>query len=249
MGIGDLAGPLSIDQLNVERTGAATDVAVLAAEVDWQEALPSRAWSPAWKLQRVIKRGCDIVASIVLLTLLSPLLLAITVLAVLDDGWPVLYPWRVVGERGRRFTGYKFRTMVRDADRLKAELLHLNEMSGPVFKLRDDPRITSVGKWLRRYSLDELPQLWSVLKGDMSLVGPRPMFPHEFAQASAADRAKLSVSPGMTCLWQVSGRSDITSFEEWVRLDFDYIRDWNLLLDFQILFRTAIAVVGGRGAR
>jgi lipopolysaccharide/colanic/teichoic acid biosynthesis glycosyltransferase len=121
-------------------------------------------------------------------------------------------------------------------------------MEGPVFKIRADPRITRLGRILRRYSLDELPQLWSVIIGDMSLVGPRPMFAEEFVQATPAQRSKLAVKPGITCLWQVSGRSQISSFEEWVRLDREYIMNWSLMLDFSILLKTVWVVIRGTGA-
>src|SRR5207244_11951927 len=140
--------------------------------------------------------------------------------------------------RGRFFTGYKFRTMVPNAETLQADLAHRNEMRGPVFKMRDDPRVTRVGRILRRYSLDELPQLWSVLKGDMSLVGPRPPLQTEWARFSEWQRRKLSVTPGITCLWQIRGRNTICDFDEWVRLDIEYIEKWSLWLDLQILART-----------
>ena len=137
---------------------------------------------------------------------------------------------------------------MRDADRLREQLLHRNEMTGPVFKLRQDPRVTRLGRILRRYSLDELPQLWSVLKGDMSLVGPRPSFPHEYAALTAEQRRRLSVKPGITCLWQIECRSSISEFDRWVELDFRYIDEWSLGLDAKILCRTFSAVVSGRGA-
>jgi lipopolysaccharide/colanic/teichoic acid biosynthesis glycosyltransferase len=201
--------------------------------------------SPA---ERVAKRILDVVVSASMLVVLSPLLAAIALAVKLGDRGSVLYPWRVVGRAGRPFTGYKFRSMVTNADELKAELEAANEMSGPVFKMRDDPRITRVGRMLRRYSLDELPQLWSVLVGDMSLVGPRPPLQSEYARFSERQRAKLAVKPGITCLWQVAGRSDITDFEEWLRLDLEYIERWSLRLDLQILLRTIPAVFSGRGA-
>ncbi len=198
--------------------------------------------------QRRVKRGLDIVAASALLVGLSPLLGAIAAAVKLQDGGPILYPWRVVGQHGRPFTGYKFRTMVVDADARKADLLARNEMSGPVFKLRDDPRITPLGRFLRRYSLDELPQLWSVLKGDMSLVGPRPPLRSEYARFTLWQRQKLAVKPGITCLWQISGRNNIRDFDEWVRLDLDYIRRWSLRLDLEILLKTIPAVLAARGA-
>jgi lipopolysaccharide/colanic/teichoic acid biosynthesis glycosyltransferase len=176
------------------------------------------------------------------------LLLAIALAILLRDGRPVLYPWRVLGEGARPFTGYKFRTMVREADEIRDALAAANEMEGPVFKMRSDPRITGLGRFLRRYSLDELPQLWSVLKGDMSLVGPRPPSAAEYAAFAPWQRRKLSVTPGITCLWQVSGRNEISTFDEWARLDLKYIDEWSLSLDLRILLKTVPAVLAGRGA-
>ena len=137
--------------------------------------------------------------------------------------------------------------MVANADEFKAKLESLNEMNGPVFKMTDDPRITAVGQWMRRYSLDELPQLYSVIKGDMSLVGPRPPLTTEYCRFTEYQKQKLAVIPGMTCLWQVQGRNRVRDFDEWVELDLAYIRNWSLMLDFNILFRTARAVFAGSG--
>lgn len=219
-----------------------------AAEVDWDAALPPRATRWPWRARRVVKRVFDVTLAGLGLIALLPLFLVLAVVVLVDSGWPVFYPWRVVGCRGRRFTGYKLRTMVREADQLKTHLAHLNEMNGPVFKIRDDPRVTRLGRFLRRFSLDELPQLWSVLVGDMSLVGPRPLSAEEFVQATPAHRRKLAVRAGITCLWQVSGRSTIGDFEEWVRLDREYIARWTLWLDLRILFKTLPVVVRGTGA-
>jgi exopolysaccharide biosynthesis polyprenyl glycosylphosphotransferase len=196
----------------------------------------------------VAKRLVDIVGSGSLLLATSPLLGAIALAVNLSTPGPVFYRWQVVGQGGRPFTGYKFRTMVVNADELKAQLAAANEMTGPVFKMRDDPRITPIGRFLRKYSLDELPQLWSVLKGDMSLVGPRPPLQTEYAQFTDWQKQKLSVKPGMTCLWQVSGRNDIRDFDEWVRLDLDYVRNWSFWLDLKILIETIPAVLRARGA-
>ena len=196
----------------------------------------------------VAKRLVDIVGSGSLLLATSPLLGAIALAVKLSTPGPVFYRWKVVGQGGRPFTGYKFRTMVVNADELKAQLAAANEMTGPVFKMRDDPRITPIGRFLRKYSLDELPQLWSVLKGDMSLVGPRPPLQTEYAQFTDWQKQKLSVKPGMTCLWQVSGRNDIRYYDEWVRLDLDYIRNWSLWLDLKIQVETIPAVIRARGA-
>jgi lipopolysaccharide/colanic/teichoic acid biosynthesis glycosyltransferase len=182
-----------------------------------------------------------------LLLLLSPLLLVLAAAVRLTSPGPVFYRWRVVGQHGRRFVGYKFRSMVADADARKAGLLCQNEMRGPVFKLTRDPRITPVGAWMRRYSLDELPQLYSVLAGDMSLVGPRPPLESEYVRFTSFQRQKLWVRPGITCLWQVGGRNRVRDFDDWVRLDLAYIRDWSLALDGLILLRTAAEVFRGSG--
>jgi exopolysaccharide biosynthesis polyprenyl glycosylphosphotransferase len=200
------------------------------------------------RLQLVLKRLMDVTAAAVLLVLLSPLLVLTALVVKLTSPGPLLYRWRVVGEGGRYFTGYKFRTMVEDADRLKRELLAKNEMVGPAFKMANDPRVTPVGRFLRRRSLDELPQLWSVLTGDMSLVGPRPALQEDYEQFSDWQKLRLAVKPGITCLWQVSGRNRIRDFDEWVRLDLKYIEEWSLWLDIRIMFRTVPAVVSGRGA-
>ena len=198
--------------------------------------------------QVMVKRAFDIVFSGAMLTILSPLLLVISVLIKLDDGGPIFYRWKVAGVSKKKFTGYKFRTMVVNADSIKEKLMEKNEMTGIVFKMTNDPRITRVGRFLRKYSLDELPQLWSVLKGDMTIVGPRPPLEGELQRFESWQRRKLSVKPGLTCLWQVSGRSTITDFDEWVRLDLAYIDNWSLWLDFKILLKTVPAVLSGRGA-
>ncbi|HEY8744492.1 MAG TPA: sugar transferase, partial [Chloroflexota bacterium] len=161
---------------------------------------------------------------------------------------PTLYRWPVVGQGGRPLVSYKFRTMVINADALKADLLAQNEMRGPVFKMKNDPRVTRIGKLLRKLSIDELPQLVSVLQGDLSLVGPRPPLQSEYRHFTPEQRRKLQVKPGLTCLWQISGRNRIVDFEEWLALDLAYIRDWNLLLDIKILLATIPAVLRGAGA-
>jgi len=196
-----------------------------------------------------VKRAIDLVVSASLLALVSPLFLLVAIaIKITTPRLPVFYPWRVIGLSGRPFTGYKFTTMVADADAQKAQLLALNEMDGPVFKVKRDPRITPLGRLLRKYSLNELPQLWSVLKGDMSLVGPRPAFRDELERYELWHKRKLCVKPGLTCLWQVSGRNRITSFDEWVRLDLEYIDRWSLWLDVRILARTVWTVVSGSGS-
>lgn len=205
----------------------------------------SRSWQQPFQV--FCKRLIDVVISGLLLLILSPVFLVLAILVRMTSSGPTFYPWRVVGKNGRPFTGYKFRSMVANADQLKASLEKCNEMTGPVFKLTDDPRITPVGAWLRRYSLDELPQLYSVLKGDMSLVGPRPPLMIEYARFSPYQKQKLAVTPGMTCLWQINGRNEVSDFDEWVRLDLEYIRRWSLWLDCTILARTAWVVVAGSG--
>jgi lipopolysaccharide/colanic/teichoic acid biosynthesis glycosyltransferase len=195
-----------------------------------------------------LKRLIDVVGASLALVLLSPVLATVAILVYLLDGRPIFYRWYVVGKGGVPFVSWKFRTMVRDADALKPELLNLNEMSGPVFKIRDDPRITKLGRILRRFSLDELPQLWSVFKGDMSLVGPRPPLVREYEQFTDWQKQKLSVTPGITCLWQVSGRSDIKDFDDWVSMDLQYIEQWSIIEDFRIMLRTIGAVLRRNGA-
>jgi exopolysaccharide biosynthesis polyprenyl glycosylphosphotransferase len=194
------------------------------------------------------KRVFDLIVAAILLVLLSPLLLLIAIaIKLTSPNLPIFYHWRVVGRNGVEFTGYKFTTMVSEADTLRSQLVEQNEMSGPVFKMREDPRVTSLGRFLRKYSLNELPQLWSVLKGDMSLVGPRPAFRHELQRYEFWHKRKLSIQPGITCLWQVNGRNKINDFDDWVRLDLEYIDNWSLWLDVKILFRTAKTVIAGTG--
>jgi lipopolysaccharide/colanic/teichoic acid biosynthesis glycosyltransferase len=196
----------------------------------------------------LVKRTLDVVLAATLLVLFFPVLSLIGLAVRLTSEGPILYRWRVVGQGGRPFTGYKFRTMVANADAIKARLQEMNEMSGPVFKIRGDPRITPFGNFLRLSSLDELPQLWSVLKGEMSMVGPRPPLQSEYPLFTPWQRQKLLVKPGITCLWQVRGRSQISDFDEWVRLDLEYIEHWSLWLDLKILVLTVPAVLLARGA-
>ncbi len=189
----------------------------------------------------------DVLVSGPFLILLSPLFLVLGLLVKLTSPGPVFYRWKVVGKNGRPFVGYKIRSMVANADELKANLEDRNQMMGPVFKLDCDPRITRIGFWMRRYSLDELPQLYSVLKGDMALVGPRPPLVTEYERFTQHQRLKLAVKPGMTCLWQIGGRNHLRDFDEWVGLDLSYIRCWSLWLDLRILVKTVGAVVSGSG--
>ena len=192
------------------------------------------------------KRLFDVVAATVSLVLLSPLLAVIAALIKFDSPGPVLYRAERAGRKGMAFPCFKFRTMVHNADQLKGDLRRANQRQGPFFKIADDPRITRIGGFLRRYSLDELPQLWNVLRGEMSLVGPRPHPLDDFAGYHTEDLARLDMTPGMTGLWQITARRD-PSFERGVELDREYIQRWSLGLDLQILFKTMFAVVRGGG--
>ncbi len=199
------------------------------------------------KLLLAVKRGLDFVVASALLAVSLPILgIAAAAIKATSPG-PVLFRQLRCGLNGRRFLMLKLRTMYADAEERKEELMHLNEVSGPVFKIRNDPRITPVGRFLRRYSIDELPQLWNVIRGDMSLVGPRPPVPAEVARYETFERRRLSMRPGLTCLWQVNGRSEI-EFDEWVRLDLQYIDDWSISQDLKILAQTVPAVLRGTGA-
>lgn len=195
-----------------------------------------------------LKRLIDMIASSVLLILFSPVMLLVMVLVRLDSKGPALFAQERIGFNKRRFHIYKFRSMVANAERLQMRLESSNEAQGPVFKIKNDPRITRVGKILRKSSIDELPQLFNVLRGDMSLVGPRPLPVRDYSGFNMDwQRRRFSVRPGITCLWQVSGRSGI-SFDQWMRLDMQYIDQWSLWLDMKILVRTVPAVLRGLGA-
>jgi exopolysaccharide biosynthesis polyprenyl glycosylphosphotransferase len=197
--------------------------------------------------QLSMKRLFDIVTSGIALWLLLPLLLVVIALIKLTSRGPVFFRQKRVGLHGREFAMLKFRSMVVNAEALKESLAKVNEQTGPVFKMRNDPRVTSIGRFIRKYSIDELPQLVNVLRGDMSIVGPRPPVAKEVAQYDAWQRRRLSVRPGLTCIWQVSGRNQI-SFEDWMYLDMQYIDHWSLLRDFNLIFRTVPIVITGRGA-
>lgn len=193
------------------------------------------------------KRVGDCAVAAAALTFLSPALAAIALMIRAEGPGPVLYSQERVGRDGRRFKFYKFRSMVPNADAVKAEYLKFNEASGPIFKMKNDPRVTRVGHVLRRYSLDELPQFWNVLKGEMSLVGPRPHLPAEVDQYAPEQKARLLVQPGLICLREVSGRSNL-SFEQWVELDLIYIRTRSLGTDLRILLKAVPAVLKADGA-
>jgi exopolysaccharide biosynthesis polyprenyl glycosylphosphotransferase len=203
--------------------------------------------SPSSQLQLFVKRMIDVAISTVLLLLGLPLVVAAAILIKVTSHGSVLFRQTRCGLNGRRFTLYKFRTMVEGAEDRRPELLHLNEMQGPVFKLRSDPRVTRVGRILRRFSFDEIPQLWNVLRGDMSLVGPRPPIPEEVVHYQRWQRRRLAMKPGLTCLWQISGRNEV-DFDRWIELDLEYIDSWTPMLDLKILARTIPVVLSGRGA-
>lgn len=206
--------------------------------------------TPEVSWQGLIKQMCDVIlASLALVILAIPFLLVAILLKITSPG-PILFRQKRSGLNGQPFVMLKFRSMVSDAEQRKQEIEALNEMAGPVFKVSKDPRITPVGRFLRKYSIDEFPQLINVLRGEMSLVGPRPLPVDEVSRFDDhAHRRRLSVKPGLTCLWQISGRNDVKDFRDWVRLDLEYIDNWSLWLDFKILIRTIPVVVLGTGAK
>jgi exopolysaccharide biosynthesis polyprenyl glycosylphosphotransferase len=193
------------------------------------------------------KRVFDIGVSLAVLVLLLPVIPLIAIMIKLDSRGPVFFKQDRVGKNGKVFKFYKFRSMYAEAERRKKDVEALNEQQGPVFKVKSDPRITTVGRFLRRSSLDEIPQIFNVLKGDMSIVGPRPHMPSEVAQYQPWHRQRLDVIPGITCLWQISGRSHI-SFSEWMRLDMQYVTERSLTTDFMIFLKTIPAVIARKGA-
>lgn len=196
---------------------------------------------------RISRRLFDLVFGSLILLLVAPVVPLLVVMIRLDSHGPVLYRQARVGQGGKRFTFYKFRSMYTGSDRKLEELATLNEQTGPIFKMRDDPRVTPVGRFLRRSSLDEIPQILNVLRGDMSIVGPRPALPSEVAKYEPWQRRRLDARPGLTCLWQISGRSHI-GFDEWMRLDLEYLRTRSLWTDIVILMKTIPAVMARRGA-
>jgi exopolysaccharide biosynthesis polyprenyl glycosylphosphotransferase len=206
--------------------------------------------APAASWQGVAKEFIDSVGAFFALAVAAPFMLAFGIAIRLSSPGPILFRQLRSGLNGKPFTMYKFRSMVTNAEQLKHELAVLNEMDGPVFKVTNDPRVTRFGRFLRRYSFDELPQLWNVLRGEMSLVGPRPLPVDEVRRFDdLAHRRRLSVKPGLTCLWQISGRNNVTDFKDWVRLDLEYIDNWSIWLDFKILVRTIPIVLSGTGAK
>ena len=206
--------------------------------------------APETSWQVLAKLLLDFTGALGLLLISALPMLVIGLIIKLSSPGPMFFRQQRSGLNGKPFTIYKFRTMMTNAEQFQHELAAMNEMSGPVFKITKDPRITPVGKWLRKWSLDELPQLFNVLRGEMSLVGPRPLPVDEVKRFNdLAHRRRLSVKPGLTCLWQVTGRNQISDFKEWVRLDLEYIDNWSIWLDLQILLRTVPAVIIGTGAK
>jgi exopolysaccharide biosynthesis polyprenyl glycosylphosphotransferase len=203
--------------------------------------------APDSELRLFFKRIFDVALSVVSLAVLSPLLLCIAAMIRVASPGPVLFRQTRCGLGGRRFMLFKFRSMINNAEQMRAELHQLNELDGPVFKISDDPRITTVGRWLRRFSLDELPQLWNVFCGEMSFVGPRPAVPEEVEQYEDWQRRRLRMRPGLTCTWVLEGRNHV-DFNRWMQLDLKYIDNWSLWLDTKIFLRTIPIVLSGRGA-
>lgn len=195
-----------------------------------------------------MKRCIDLILSLIGMIVLIPVFIITAIAIKLDSKGKVIFAQERVGYKGNKFKMYKFRSMVSDAEELKSKLLDKNEMSGPMFKMKEDPRVTKVGKFIRKTSIDELPQIFNVIKGEMSLVGPRPSLPNEVEQFEPWMMERLSVKPGLTCYWQVSGRSDI-NFDDWMKLDVKYVRERNLLIDIKLILRTFLVFFGDRHAR
>lgn len=195
----------------------------------------------------ILKRTLDVFGSIIGIVLLSPVLLIVAILIKLESKGKVLFSQKRVGLKGKEFKIYKFRSMVENAEDLRKNLEEKNEMSGPMFKMKNDPRITKVGKFMRKTSIDELPQLINVLKGDMSLVGPRPSLPSEVLNFEPWMLKRLEIKPGLTCYWQVSGRNSI-GFEEWMKLDVKYVDEMSIWTDIKLIFKTLLVLFGDRNA-
>ena len=199
------------------------------------------------RFYQVLKRGTDIAVALFLLVLFLPIIPVVTILIKLDSPGPLFFRQKRVGRNGKIFDFFKFRSMFSGAENVIGALRPLSSVDGPVFKIKDDPRVTRVGRFLRRSSLDELPQLFNVLKGDMSIVGPRPNLPSEVSQYLPWQKRRLEVTPGITCFWQIAGRSHI-GFQEWMRLDLEYVRKRSYITDLKIMFKTVPAVIARKGA-
>ena len=253
----DRRGSLPVDRLvdlrfrGVEVQDVATFLEEMTGKVPVLSIHPADlAYGPGFRLSRakkVTKAGGEYLLAIAMCALALPLLAAAAVGILIETGSPIFYTQDRVGLRGRIFRVIKLRTMVKDAEKMQAQLRPLNEVDGPVFKMENDPRSTRLGRLLRRFSIDEIPQLWNVVKGEMSLVGPRPLAAREMKFCSAWRDARLKVRPGVTGLWQVSGRSK-TSFHDWIRLDIEYVRERSTLLDLKILLKTFLVVLRGLGS-
>ncbi len=200
-----------------------------------------------YRLYEIIKRSIDVVGAFMGLIILSPILIIVAMIIKIESRGPIIFSQIRVGLNGKEFKMYKFRSMVENAEELKSGLESKNEMSGPMFKIKDDPRITRIGKFIRKTSIDELPQLINVIKGEMSLVGPRPSLPNEVKKFEEWMHERLTVKPGLTCYWQVSGRNNI-DFEDWMKLDIKYVRERNIFIDIKLIFRTAIMLLGDKNA-
>ena len=198
-------------------------------------------------LYKISKRIIDILGAVVGLTILSPILIIVSILIKLESKGPIIFSQKRVGLNGKEFNMYKFRSMVVNAEELKGKLAEKNEMSGPMFKIKDDPRITKVGKFIRKTSIDEVPQLLNVLKGEMSLVGPRPSLPNEVKEFEPWMLKRLDVKPGLTCYWQVMGRNNI-DFENWMKLDIKYVKERSIWLDIKLIFKTFFVLFGDKNA-
>ncbi|WP_278600660.1 sugar transferase [Clostridium tertium] len=198
-------------------------------------------------LYEVSKRTLDFMGSFLGLVILSPILLIVAILIKLESKGPAIFSQSRIGLNGKEFKMYKFRSMVQNAEELKEKLAKENEMSGPMFKMKNDPRVTKVGKFIRKTSIDELPQLFNILKGDMTLVGPRPSLPREVEKFESWMLKRLEVKPGLTCYWQVSGRNNI-DFYEWMKLDLKYVNDMSFWLDIKLIFKTVAVLFGDKNA-
>lgn len=199
------------------------------------------------RVYEIFKRIIDIIGAGLGLILLSPIIAIVACAVKVTSKGPIFFSQKRVGKNGELFEMYKFRSMVVNAEELKENLEDQNEMSGPMFKIKDDPRVTKVGKFIRKTSIDELPQLWNILKGDMSLVGPRPSLPKEVEQFDNWMFKRLSVRPGLTCYWQVSGRNNI-DFEDWMKLDVKYVEERNIWIDIKLIFKTIFVLFGDKNA-
>jgi lipopolysaccharide/colanic/teichoic acid biosynthesis glycosyltransferase len=247
--LSQLSGPSVTSDAAIGFTGSAVEPAVLSEVVSVEAIRPERGagllgarW---WQL--ATKRAIDLLGAIAMILVLSPILIIAAAAVAFTSPGPILYRQRRVGRDGEPFTMFKFRSMYDRAHEERDRHQDLNEAAGPVFKIREDPRITDVGRALRRLSIDELPQLFNVVKGEMSLVGPRPALPEECAHYTEREMGRLLVKPGLTCSWQVSGRSDVT-FDQWVDMDLEYIDTWSLRQDLVLMLRAVPAVISGRGA-